>query len=281
MIILLSAMSFMTVHASQIDIRLQTEAIEGNDMYVNVQIKNSEASQMVLAGQNYRIYYNADALTIDKKGSKSLLSTKQYSNLDFSQVLEHIDATGAGQLDFEENMGYANFSIDLKDVKNGGQSLNNKGDWMTVARIKFEIAASADVYEVVWGREGKSEAYATAFVHIAEWKGSFHTETVAVNFYGDLYERREAAELSNEVEVKVGPNPSADFIQVAINGTHDATAQAVMYDLNGKEVKRARIGIGENQVKIDVTDLVGASYLIELTSSQAQSIHRQLIVVAH
>lgn len=268
-----------TINATHVDIRMVTETIHADELYVNIQIKNSDNHEMVLAGQNYRIYYNAAAMELDQKGSKSLLNTKRYASIEFTQVLEHMDAQGAGELSFDEDLGYANFSIDLKDLQNGGEKLNAQSNWKTVARLKFRLNAAANEFQAIWGREGKSDTYATAFVNVAEWKAPYNTVIAEVNAYGDYHETRSIGNTIDGVEVTVGPNPTTDFIQVNLSANLDEQSSAVIYDINGREVKRTRIGSGENQVRIDVSDLNGASYLVELSGSKAQSIHRQVIMV--
>ena len=67
------------------------------------------------------------------------------------------------------------------------------------------------------------------------------------------------------VEIKVYPNPAADFINVTI--PHDISAVARIYDINGREVLHKNIE-NSHRVSFDISALSKGYYFVQLTNDQ-------------
>lgn len=152
------------------DIRLYKQPT-ANDSYVacfDIQISSANEENWELAGQNYRLYYDA-SIAIFKSG-QSLLGEK-YQTLNLVQDLQHIDASEVnGTLVFENDIGFLNFGIDLIDPTEIGEIVPEKGKWLSTSEICFQgtnLNSNLEQSNIVWARNGMTDAYATSFVEIS------------------------------------------------------------------------------------------------------------------
>ena len=78
----------------------------------DTQFKNISSEDVVLGGQNYRLFFDALQLDfLEEEGIKSYLAETTYNEPDLNQSLQNIDARGYGSLQFSENLGFINYSI--------------------------------------------------------------------------------------------------------------------------------------------------------------------------
>ncbi|MEM6319091.1 MAG: hypothetical protein AAF960_15565 [Bacteroidota bacterium] len=165
-------------------------------MSVIVQIRSADTLSWELAGQNYRMYY--DASNMDFVSATSLLGD-QYQALKLIQNAAHIDASDTnGTLAFEEDLGFLNFTIDLLNLTEASISVPNDGTWLSTAELFFTSSrlSSSENAEacLVWARFEKTAAYATSFVDISSRVGSNKAETIEGLHYFDC--------LTNEIGSK-------------------------------------------------------------------------------
>ena len=268
---------------SVVDIRLSHNSLNKVDqsLYVNIDVRLDNADQLVLAGQNYRIYYPSNILHLDQEGSKSQLSPNQYSDLRFSELIENVEAQGHGKIKFDNDLGFANFSVELLDNEKGGSPVSGHDGWVTLATLKFTIIDEFEEVSMVWGREGLSASYATAFVEMAEWKAPQQTATVDIDEYIDFKLAISSFDIEGEsYEVTIGPNPSSDFIEIKSNKRIANDLMLSVRDLRGQLVRSEIFPRGNDFYTIDVGELQSASYLFEIAEKDGPSLLSQQIIVA-
>ena len=268
---------------STVDLRLTPASYDKKSatLYVSVEVRNEERSSLVLAGQNYRFFYDSDVLHLDQKGSSVDLPGNRYSQIKFAEHYEGIEADEVNQLSFDDHLGFANFSIDLTDNKNGGIRLHKEKGWTSVATLKFRVLGGNGLFDVVWGRDEATDQYATAFVELTEWKSKTETELLDINYFGDLSIPQDAEELNNEITVKIGPNPTADFIQIELAREATSRIQLNLRDLSGRIILKDTIHTGEVSKRIHVSHLVSSNYIVEMSQDQQGVIHQSQIVVSN
>lgn len=160
-------------YAQNIDIRFKRDSVNceiGSVCYVT-QIKPNGTMPINLGGQNYRIFYNS---SLAKTTSVVSLLPSQYGALSLVQDLKDVDASSVGgPLSFEATLGFLNYAIDLSDVQNGGVEITME-EWYPTTRICFNV--EPEVFEnpelcleAVWGRDGVTDLYATAFMEVSRW----------------------------------------------------------------------------------------------------------------
>ncbi len=268
---------------STVDVRLSHNSLDKADkaLYVNIDVRADHQDRFVLAGQNYRIFYPTATLSLNEDGSKSQLSPDHYSNLQFSSVLENVEASGQGAITFDKNLGFANFSVELLDNERGGEVVSDKDGWMTIATLKFDVIDDFDAVSMVWGRESLSADYATAFVEIAEWEAPLKTSTVIINEYIDFNLEINALSLDGiAYELTVGPNPAIDFVQLKSDKALGTDMKVVVRDLSGKLVKTQLLTRGNTVYSVDVSALQAASYIFDLSDQNGKNLMSKKVVIA-
>lgn len=278
-----AALLFVATFSNASNIELRFVEADYNttsqELYVDIQLRNTEVGQIVLAGQNYRFYYDSEVLSLDETASESSLPSDTYGALKFENHIQNVKANHVNQLSFDDNLGFVNFAIDLTDNENGGVYVN-KDEWTTVATLKFTVLEIEKRYDVVWGRKGVSDLYATAFVELGEWVGSNVIDKVNIVYYGDLTSEIETETEDARPVIQVGPNPAADFVQISFDTELKDVTTIIVRDIAGRQIKKAVAGKGAISTKIDVTDLIATTYLIEIYQSNSALMHRAQIIIA-
>ncbi len=176
------------------DIRFKLDALDcpnGQICYL-VQLKSADGQGWNLAGQNYRIYYDASMATYISGSGISLLPENQYSSVLFTADIQNVDASAfGGDLDFANTLSFLNYSIDLMNLSNGGINLPASGEWVSTSKLCFDVSQAAlddpnECISLVWARMGKTDPYATAFVEVSQWLSTNSTTEAIANIYDDL-----------------------------------------------------------------------------------------------
>ncbi|MFT6807165.1 MAG: hypothetical protein ACJA01_000383 [Saprospiraceae bacterium] len=265
---------------TSVEVRLSHNSIVKDQMALYVDVEIRATDRMNLAGQNYRVYYPSDIVSVDSKGSSSKLSHKKYSPLRFSNVLEHIKSRDHGNIEFDQDLGFVNFYVELLDLKSGGEVIDNNDGWVKMATLKFNLKKEIESLEMLWGREGLSENYATAFVQIAEWQENMNTRDVKIHNHIDYKYLSNVEGTPEGVEISIGPNPTKDQVYIAFDKIVDANLTVDIQDIAGKHVKTIDLMGGSKLHTLDLSDLQSSSYLITLSKkSDRQLIHTAKILV--
>jgi hypothetical protein len=268
------------ISASDINLRFTPANLDAasNELYVNIEVQYTQKGQLILAGQNYRFYYDSEVLDLNQEGSSSNLSSS-YGDITFEDNLRGIEADHVNQLIFDDNLGFVNFSIDLSDVSNGGLALTEDMGWVSIATVKFDVKDADKRYDIVWGREGVSDLYATAFVEIAQWVSPSKLDIVSISNYGDLSSELEAAAVAVR-DIAVGPNPTIDFVTISFDQALKNNTTLSFRDLTGKQVKSSYMNRGEITTTIDLSDLTASTYFLEIADQEQGLIKTTQVVIA-
>ncbi len=283
-ILVLSAFLFsvnITI-ASDIELRFTTAHYDekAQELFVDVQVQYTQSGQLILAGQNYRFYYDSEVLSLDTKKAKSKLPAKSYGQMTFESHRQGIKADDINQLIFDDNLGFANFSIDLSDNLNGGITLTEQDGWVTIVTLKFDVLKSDERYDIVWGREGVSDLYATAFVEMGQWMSPTNLKRLNITYFGDLTSEEKSAKLATAVDIQVGPNPAIDFINISFLEEVKNETTIIMRNAVGQQVKNATINPGARSTTIDVSDLIGSGYFLEISDAEKNITETIQVIVA-
>lgn len=209
--------SLTTLQAqSNYDIRLNLNHIDSLDKvaYYDVQLRSTNNTDWGLAGQNYRLFFDASKAKFLKGTSKL---TNSYQPFNLVQHVQGVDASGInGTIEFATTLGFLNFAIDLTDTYNGGIILKEDGSWSTTVQLAFKPVENTalDCLAAVWGREGETTDYASSFVEISEWVTANKTlATRGVNYF----------------DAKQGKIESSLWIKIFLQGAYDVES-GLMYD---------------------------------------------------
>ena len=188
----------------------------------------------------------------------------KYTDILFTNTVENVKASGIGALDFDDNMGFSNFSIDLLDQVDGGVTINAGDEWTTVATLNFTITDDIDDMQLVWGREDRSEEYATAFVEMAEWVSPRKIASLNVNEYHDLDFTYEGAEELDIMTFEFGPNPTTEFVNISFGQPLTSNAELRFINMKGQVSKRVDLDAGSTNTQVFMTDVPAGNYVIEV-----------------
>lgn len=237
-------------------------------LHVDIQVK-AEDHQINLAGQNYRIFYNSASLSLQKDKSKLLLPGDKYSDLKFLDCQEGIKASGAGKINFDNNLGFINFSIDLSDNKAGGIILSAQKEWKSVATLRFKVTDETAVSSFIWGRDGVSHDYATAFVEMAEWLGPRNISALDIKEYNDLNYQltTDKTFVTNNLNLSFAPNPAIDVIKLDFGQELSDFASITIKDYIGREVLKCGVSATSKTAFVDISALSAGNYIIEVQSN--------------
>jgi len=251
-----------------------------NELHVDIELRLSQNGHIVLAGQNYRFYYDSEVMQLKDEDIVSNLSSELFSAVMLDDHLVGIEADHVNQLDFDDNFGFVNFSIEMDNVDFGGLRLSKQDGWVAIASLKFELLEDSQQYDVVWGRRGKSDLYATAFVELSQWIGEVRLDRVDISHYGDLSYSPESADLASEVAVEIGPNPTSDYINIELEESTDERVSISIRDLSGREVRTATIDRGDANTTIQLSDLNAAPYALIVVKAGKGLVHHSMIIIA-
>ena len=272
----------MQVSASEIELRFAKADYNADkqELYVDVEVQYTNSGQLALAGQNYRFFYSSETLELDADATTSLLSQENYSDISVDNHKSGVKADKVNQLSFDNDLGFANLSIDLHNLKNGGIVLTDNDGWVTVARLKFDVKEEGAAYDIVWGREGVSDLYATAFVEMGEWVSASKLDKLSISYYGDLSSQDNSEANLAVADVKVGPNPTADFINITLERELQDAATVVLRDMTGRTVQTQVMGTGSISTRVDLSQLGSASYMLEMIDAKSNKVYNTQVVVA-
>lgn len=180
---------------SDYDIRLTLDTVDciNKTACYNVELRSANGITWGLAGQNYRIYYDA-SLAAWQSGISTLGSS--YQNFSLVQNVQGQDASVTGSnLAFESTLSFLNYTMDLNNPSTGGISLPADGSWITTSQLCFVLQEGlfndpSTCLEIVWARDGHTDAYATSFVEVSEWVQADSTQMAN----GIIYDGLEASD---------------------------------------------------------------------------------------
>ena len=270
------------VSASEVELRFSKANFNEStqELFVDVEVQYTLNGQLSLAGQNYRFFYSSEVLEFDADATTSLLSEKNYTSISVDNHKSGVKADKVNQLSFDNDLGFVNLSIDLHDLKNGGLVLTENDGWVTVARLKFDVKKEGAAYDIVWGREGVSELYATAFVEMGEWVSASKLDKLTVSYYGDLSSQDKSEAILAVADVTVGPNPTADFINITLETELQDAATIVLRDMTGRTVQTKVMTEGSISYRVDLSQLGSANYMLEMIDANHNKLYNTQVVVA-
>jgi hypothetical protein len=280
MAIALCSINVVVAGSDAIDLRLSVARYDANasKVYVNVEVRYNEAGELSLGSQNYRFYYDSETLDLRSEETTQRLSNN-YGQITFEESHKGLNVDEVNQLSFDDNLGFANFSIPLINNKEGGKVLSKQASWVSVATLVFDVLKTSASYEVVWGRDGVTDLYATAFVQVGAWRSQRVEETIAVNLFEDLsIAQSELDALGSKMKVSVGPNPTVDFVTVNLENSLSEDAQLIVTDYSGRVMMNQMMVAGATSSTIQLGNMTSGAYILQLRNDNGILITERIAV---
>lgn len=267
---LLIGLANMLAGQNHYNIRLDPmQANVPNQSCFNIQLAAADGTNLNLAGQNYRLFYDATLLEIEQSQISYLLPSNQYHNLTVKNFTGENDQ-GIGYLPFDQRIGFLNISIDLLDYKTGGQVLSANGEWTNTCQVCFKkkSAASNTQGKIIWARPDLTQDYATGFVEIAEWKDQNITQPALATTYEDLSFSTSNTFLQWEESPLLFPVPTKDYLWIEQTAEQDTQIQ--IWNIQGSLVHTDKIPVGTPSYQLDLRSFPAGMYQVRLTKNQRQ-----------
>ncbi len=228
----------------------------------DIELRSKNGDFINLAGQNYRIFYNADVLGFSEKYVNSLLDKRAYSRLDIHN-------------DIHKNIGFVSISTDGREFSDKTVKLNREGHWEKVMDICFERKEKGH-YELTWAHMDKTSHIATAEIALSEWIDKRTQNVVFPNDLIDYSSKEDLKQEESNIDVMVYPNPVADYINISIKSHGEAT-QVIIADVIGREVAYEYIE-GKTSLRYDIINWMDGLYTVEFFNNDGRRIHTQKLV---
>jgi hypothetical protein len=253
-----------------VDLRLTNNSYDPSSqtLFVDVEVRYTGPGEVTLADQNYRIFYDSKNLELQIADSSSDLPTSLYSHINFLEAIEGVNASNVGDLKFEADLGFINFSIDLLDDLNGGIRIDQASDWTRVAVLKYKVKNDIDPSDIIWSQPGRTDSYATAFVQITEWEGPNFVNPLDVNRYVDFRFNEDLTE--NLPSISIGPNPASHFLKLEFSQEVENDLQVTIIDNLGRIITTHQIAKGMKEIDMDIAHLDPSSYILEIYNPEVK-----------
>ena len=153
---------------------------ESTECYT-IETVNASQNEIHLGAQNFRFYYNAASMRFIRDNVESALMGYGYGDVTVLQAVHNSNASGYGNLDFGENLGFVNFLIqDPGERRLGLKMIPNER--VVCAKVCFEIDPENKNRNLVWARPELTSGYATAFTTISVMNETGVTAAEIISF---------------------------------------------------------------------------------------------------
>ncbi len=245
----------------KVDLRLLQVANHASQSCYDLELSSPFKEEIKLAGQNYRIFYNAEKATVLKESIKDYSSDKAYSALD-------IINTEQGEI------GFLSLSIDARVYNDQTTIIPKDGTWTTVASACFK-KLSNDSYDLVWANDRTLE-FASAKVALSEWKNSENQVVLPANMMID-YIANHSLEHNQSFEMSIYPNPVVDHIKVDIGSGLSDNHSIIIKDVIGREVAYENLG-GNQELYYDLSNWPSGRYTVEVIDQNGGVLHTESVI---
>jgi hypothetical protein len=267
-LVVLLMWSMTTIVSGQVSVSL-VEKPANNALAVKcyaIELTNLGSKDLLLAGQNYRLYYDSEQAMLSESTLKTQLPS-QYTSLKLVQHFFDVDASGFGVLPYDAHLGFINIATDLNLAASDGITIP-VGKPLSIASMCFDVK-EGKVPAFTWAQDDLTHTYATAFVEISKFESNTLRKAEIKEY------RIEQNKLSNiqqgeVLDVKYFPNPFTDRLTITFNENLSSEATYVVSDVFGNELLKNKIPQGSKELVLNGSQLPNGALLIEIKSTDGQ-----------
>ena len=148
------------------DIRVVPQNENNEKACYNIEVKQDGTSDILLAGQIYRIYYGSSSMELDEGSLQLALDQERYT-MNLVQHQNHVDGSHIGKLSFDKDLGFINLSVILNGTNTRGNYLPATGEWLAVASLCFDPSKQEEEKHIVLARSELTADYGRAYVELS------------------------------------------------------------------------------------------------------------------
>lgn len=246
-----------------IDLKLTLKSVQARQSCYDISVKTGSSDPIKLAGQNYRIFYDADNLNFLKSATQSALDPRSYS----APMINDTDQNGIGLL---------SISIDGHKLTDETITLIDEDQWMKTMSICFGHESNLRLHPT-WADNERTSHLATAEVAISEWLDKDHHNVLDVLIHEDFENNQVVSYEDQEgLVLKVYPNPFTEYINIDIQNEKQASILLIK-DVMGREVIYENIS-GKQSLHYDLVNWPYGTYTIDVFDSNALIIYTSKVI---
>ena len=253
------------IHAQKsVDLKISLDRIEGKKSCYDISLKTSDNNTVHLAGQNYRLFYDASKLNFTEEASYSHLDPRSYGALDILNTET-------------KGIGFLSLSIAGRKLTDKSIFLDKENLWTKTLYVCFDRETETG-YDLTWANEGKTGAYATAEVTMSEWVDKDHHQVLDINIFEDFHSLKQTSTSSNNINLKVYPNPMIDYVNIEFDKIIEPEV-LIIKDIIGREVVYDNVS-GKQNLSYDLVNWPDGTYTIDVLDHNSERIYSQQIIKA-
>lgn len=261
-ILFIALLTHVSTYAQhKVDVRLDQVSLEANQSCYSIDMRSPYGESINLAGQNYRVFYDAKKAKLIEGAIGVKLSEKAYSKVDIINTTQN-------------DIGFLSLSIDGRELNEYTTTVDHQGTWSEIATICFEHTQLVD-FDLIWADES-TENFASATVALSEWVDDENQSVLLANTLISHLANNSNNKLEG-VEMNVFPNPVVDFVQIDILKMADNDMTLIIKDVIGREVAFENV-IGPANLSYNLTNWPSGRYTVELVSKKGNTVYTESIV---
>lgn len=249
-----------------VDIKLYEKLRTQDKACYEIQLRSPHGSDILLAGQNYRLFYDASKVRFIKESVNSRIDDEAYTAIELINTTTH-------------NIGFLSLSIDGRELNDQVQKLSRSGSWHPTVDICFE-PLSDRAYDLTWAHPDRTAQFASASVAMSEWITQYEQQIIEPNEIIDFKSQLKMPDqVSQNFEVRVFPNPVVDFVNVEVPASTAKDSRVIIKDIIGREVVYEQLA-GKYTMMYDLTNWPEGIYSLEILNSDGHLLYTDQVVKA-
>ncbi len=208
-----------------VDIMLKSSPSKDQAKCFDIQLRSPAGHDIDLAGQNYRIFYNANHVSFLEDRISHNLDRETYGKMD---VINTVD----------DNIGFVSLSLDSRVLTDKIVKLDRSGDWAKTLNVCFSHDKKSSV-DLTWAHAEKTSRFATAEIAMSEWVDEDNQQILTPNEVID-FNSEEQEDFYSSMNIHIYPNPVAQFVNLELKGDN-SVQNIVIKDVIGREVINQRV----------------------------------------
>ena len=244
-----------------VDLKLKHTGNDGEVSCFDILLRAPDGQGIDLAGQNYRIFYDALNVEFLRDRISHNLDKDAYSKLDIIQTSNH-------------NIGFVSISTDGRILSDKGIHLPRNGTWVKTMNICFSHAEDQPL-DLTWANRKKTASFATAEVAMSEWEHAERQQILLPNELYDFSSLDQEASLADEIVINVYPNPIVNHINLAFS--HQIQGSVFVKDIIGRQIVRERLN-GTMELQYNLGSWPEGTYTVMVLDDEGSLLKSQRIV---
>ena len=249
---------------SKVDLRLIQQSHQANKSCYDMEMRSPFKENIDLAGQNYRVFYDAQKARVIKSSVQNYVSRESYGPLEVI-VTE------------QDDIGFLSLSVDGKAYNEHTLTIPNDGSWIKVASACFQSILNED-YDIVWANE-RTAQFASAQVALSKWETENEQKYLQANLMIDHMGNGFALG-NDELDISVYPNPIIDLIRVKVDDKNSKANTILIKDVIGREVATDDIS-GLAEFSYDLSNWPSGRYTVELLDKSGSILRTKSVIKAY